>query len=110
MRITRTLTVAPGMENSIQISFPRSKSPGWLRGKWTVRDAAAMGKGAHDDSLVGFVLTAPSGKIVQNQDHPISGNFAERYTGGTYTFTFDNAGWVRSSGRVVTFDGTYQPD
>jgi hypothetical protein len=75
-----------------------------------VKGAVSNVRGAHDDSLVGFVLTAPNGKIIQNRDHPLTGNFSERYKGGTYTFTFDNAGWVRSSGRIVTFEGTYQPD
>jgi hypothetical protein len=110
IRITRTLIVAPGAQSDLQVSFPSSKTPGWLRGAWTVRDTTSNARGAHDDSLVGFVLTGPNGKIIQNRDHPISGNFAERYKGGNYTFTFDNAGWVRSSSRIVTFEGTYQPD
>jgi hypothetical protein len=108
--IKRTLTVLPGTEGRMQLSFAASKTPGWLRGTWSVKDVSSMGKRSHDDSLVGFVMTAPNGKIIQNRDHPLSGNFAEHYTGGTYTLTFDNANWVRSSPRVVTFEGTYLPD
>src|ERR1700734_1208025 len=74
IQIKRTVTVAPGMESNLQISFPPSKTPGWLRGTWTVKGATGNVRGAHDDSLVGFVLTAPNGKIIQNRAHPLTGN------------------------------------
>ncbi len=75
-----------------------------------MRGISANVNGAADDTLVGFTLTAPDNKIVQKLDHPVTGNFAVRYEGGVYTFTFNNQSIIRSSARIVTLQGTYQPD
>jgi hypothetical protein len=108
--IEKSLTVLPGQEYQLTLSFPQAKTPGWLRGRWSVKGASANVKGAADDSLVGFTLISPDNRTLQRLDHPLSGNFNVRYEGGSYTFIFDNSGIIRSSSRLVTLEGTYQPD
>lgn len=66
-------------------------------------------KYATDNALVGFTITGPNNKVVQRLNHEVSGNFALRYDGGPYTFTFSD-GVLRPSARIVTLEGTYQPD
>jgi hypothetical protein len=108
--IHQTVTVQPNQEYQLTLPWPELKTPGWLRGHWTVRGKSANFPNAADDTLVGFTLTGPNNEILQRQNHPTSGNFAIRCEGGEYTMTFNNTGVLRASARIVTIDGTYQPD
>ena len=108
--LNNTITVPAGKEYKLAVSYPQDRSPGWLRGTWTVGGTSAGVRGAMDDTLVSYSLIGPDDSIIDRQDHPTSGNFSVRYTGGVYTFMFDNGGVFRSSPRVVTIEGSYQPD
>jgi hypothetical protein len=105
------LRIEAGKGMTYTVSAPGNKVPGRLYGRWTSQGKTAGIKGATDDSLVGFRLVGPDNKVVEKSDHPSAGNFNLRFDApGNYTFEFDNAGVVRSTARVVEFDGTYQPD
>lgn len=109
--IKQAIRVEPNRVMTWPISAPDGKFPGRLYGHWTCRGKAAGIQGAHDDSLVAFKLVGPDNRIIQQSNHPFEGNFDLHVTGpGVYTFEFSNAGLLRSSARVIEFDGTYQPD
>lgn len=109
--IRESIRIEPNYEQPWRFSPPDGKFPGRLTGHWSCRGATAGISGAHDDSLVAFKLVGPDNTTIQQTKKPIDGNFDIRCDGpGVYTFVFNNAGILRSSARVVEFDGTYQPD
>jgi hypothetical protein len=92
-------------------STPDGRTPGLLQGTWHCSGASAGISGAQDDTLVGFTLRGPDDKVLEQLDHPISGNFSLRFEApGKCTFVFDNGGIIRSSMRKVRIEGTYHPD
>jgi hypothetical protein len=107
--INQTFTIPRGQEYQWTFSCPQSKTPGRLYGHWSSRGASDSLKYAMDDTLVGFTITDPNNKVLQQLSHQVSGNFDVRYEGGVYTFTFSD-GVLRPSARIVTLEGTYQPD
>lgn len=111
IRVKQTIRIEPNYERTWPFSPPGGKFPGRLSGHWSCQGKTAGIPGAHDDSLVSFKLVGPDNRTIQRLDHPNGGNFDIRFDGpGVYTFTFNNGGILRSSARVVEFDGTYQPD
>ena len=108
--IHQTFTVESNQQYQLTLPSPQLEPARWLRGHWTVEGKSANIKGATDDTLVSFTLTGPNSETLERQDHPMSGNFAIRCLGGEYSMTFNNTGILRSSNRMVTVDGTYQPD
>jgi hypothetical protein len=108
--IHQTFTVPVDHEYQLTLPPPGVKIPGWLRGHWTVQGASAGIKNATDDTLASFTLTGANNQILERQTRPISGNFNIRCNGGQVTMTFNNTGLLRLSARVVTLDGSYQPD
>ena len=104
-------TVKRGRQMEYTFKTPAGKAPGHLHGHWTARGKSADIDGATDDTLVKFTLRGPDDKVIEKLDHPTSGNFDVHFTeAGACTFVFDNSGIVRSSGRVVIFDGVYDQD
>jgi hypothetical protein len=109
--VKRTIRIEPNHVQEWPFSPPGGKVPGRLYGHWSCQGKTAGIAGAHDDSLVSFKLVGPDNKTIQELDHPTDGNFDIRFDSpGIYTFEFNNGGIVRSSARVVEFEGTYQPD
>lgn len=92
-------------------STPEGRTPGLLQGSWHCQGQSVGVSGAQDDTLVGFTLRGPDDKVLEQLDHPISGNFSLRFEApGKCTFVFDNGGIIRSSMRKITIEGTYHPD
>jgi len=109
--INQTVTIASGKEIDWTFSAPAGKTPGVFQGHWTCRGKSADIKGATDDTLVAFKLLDPNNKVVQHDDHAVTGNFKVHCDdSGTYTLVFDNSGIIRSSDRNVVIDASYQPD
>jgi hypothetical protein len=107
--LKQTVTVEPGRFATYSWEF--SKTPGRLYGSWISQGRSANIRGATDDTLVSFKLVGANNEILQNLDHPASGNFDIHITSpGRYTFWMGNTGMLRSSSRVVTIDATYKPD
>jgi hypothetical protein len=108
--INKSLTVDARSQQTWSVPAP-GPTPGLLQGRWNSSGASGGIRGAQDDTLVSFELRGPDNALLQRLDHPLTGNFSIRYeTAGIYTFTFNNAGFVRSTARTVTIEGTYQPD
>lgn len=109
--INEKATVLAQQKYDLQITFPPERTPGRLTGTWLSQGKSANVDGAIDDTVGSFTLRDPSNNILQQQlDSPVSGNFDFRYAGGVYVLEFNNGGIFRSSARVVTVTGTYQPD
>lgn len=109
--IKEKIQIPANYEQTWPLSAPGGKYPGRLSGHWYSRGKTAGIPGAVSDSLVSFKLVGPDNRTIQRMDHPTEGNFDIRFDGpGVYTFIFNNGGILRSSARVVEFDGTYQPD
>jgi hypothetical protein len=109
--LDKVITISAGGAENYTINIPSNKCPGLLHGDWQSQGKSAGISGANDDSLVGFTIEGPDGSVLSRLDHPVSGNFSFRCTqAGTYTFTFDNQGIIRSSGRTVNVHPEFQPD
>jgi hypothetical protein len=102
-----TLTVSANKQSNLALCFEYAKAPGSLHGHWSVQGSSANIKGATDDTVTSFKFTDPTNLVLEHHDNPTAGNFNLKYTGGTYTMTFDNTS--NSSDRTVTVEGTYQP-
>jgi hypothetical protein len=111
IRIDETFQVPPQRSQEWTWEPPDGRTPGLLEGSWECRGSTSGIAGANDDTLVGFALRGPDNRVIQQLDHPVSGNFSLRCTSaGKYTFVFDNGGIVRSSARKVTLHGAYHPE
>lgn len=109
--VKETIQIQPNSEKTWSFSAPAGKYPGRLTGRWICQGKSGGILSAHDDNLVTFKLVAPDNRTIQQLDHPAQGNVDIRVEdAGVYSFTFNNAGVLRSSPRVVQFEGTYQPD
>ena len=111
IHLREKIRVDANYEQPWRFTPPGGKYPGRFTGHWSCRGKTAGISGAHDDTLVAFTLVGPDNRTIQKLDHPTDGNFDIRLDGpGGYTFMFNNCGILRSSARVVQFEGTYQPD
>jgi hypothetical protein len=107
----KIITVEADTSEIYSFSVPADKAPGWLQGHWDIQGKSAGIAGAHDDTLVNYVLRDPNGKVIARMDHPISGDFSINCdVPGVYKFVFNNAGIIRESSRIVTLRGTYFQD
>jgi hypothetical protein len=110
LRLERRFKVKAGRVYELRLSSPDKARRWHLHGHWTCTGASAEIDGAADDTLVRFVLRGPDDKVIEQRNHPTSGNFSVNYDEpGTYTFLFDNSGIIRSSSREIEFEGTFDP-
>jgi hypothetical protein len=110
LHIERTFKIKAGRMCELRLSSPDKVRKWHLHGHWTCKGVSAEIDGATDDTLVHFVLRGPDDKVIEQRNHPTSGNFSVNYDEpGTYTFVFDNSGIIRSSSREVEFEGRFDP-
>lgn len=111
LSLTKEFRVRANRVYELRVSKPDGKGPWHLHGHWKCQGRSADIEGATDDTLVRFALRGPDDKVVEELKHPVSGNFSIHFTEpGTYTFIFDNSGIIRSSARLITVEGTFEPD
>lgn len=119
--IHETIRVAAGQELHYQLRF--DSAPGRLHGQWrssredyVMKDVAgneiSKTKSGLTDSLVGFRILGPDGRVLHQQQESTSlGYFDIKVTRtGLHTVVLNNAGAFRSTPRSVEISAIYDLD